>query len=247
MYAISYDSPEVLTAFADEFGITYPLLSDTGSTVIRNYGILNTLIRPDEAVYGIPYPGSYLTDGAGVVTEKSFYRQYRVRPATRSLLKDGFGVPLTPLSGPVAESSVPGIRVTAALGEHALVFQQRVSLYITLALDPGLHVYAPGAGGSMLGTTVEVDTPLGIETGAPTFPASHLLRLDGAAESLPVLDGSVEIAVPLISKIVDTDPVSISIRIRYQACDDRQCFLPQEQTLTLTLPLQDVNRPQPRS
>ncbi len=246
VYAISYDAPEVLAAFAEEFGITYPLLSDAGSEVIRRYGILNTLIRPDEAVYGIPYPGSYLTDEAGVVTEKSFYRMYRVRPSTRSLLKDGFGVPLTPEAGPVAESSAPGVRVTAALGEEALVFQQRVPLYITFDLNAGLHIYAPGVGGGMLGTTIEVHAPEGIEVGIPIFPTAHPFRLEGSAEALPVLDGNIEVAVPLISTRADVEPVSLEVVVRYQACDDHQCFLPQEQTLTLQAPLQGLNRARPR-
>lgn len=247
VYAISYDPPEILATFAEEFSVTYPLLSDAGSEVIRRYGILNTLVRPEETVYGIPYPGAYLTDEAGAVTEKSFYRQYRIRPATRSLLKDGFGVPLTPESGPVAESSVPGVRVTAALGEEALVFQQRVPLYVRFDLDPGLHVYAPDAGGGMLGTAVEVRAPDGIEVGVPAFPAARPFRIEDAAESLPVLDGAVEVAVPLISTRADVEPVMLDIRVRYQACDDRQCFLPQEQTLTLQVPLQGLNRARPRS
>ncbi len=246
VYAVSYDAPEVLAAFAEEFGITYPLLSDTDSSVIRRFGILNTLVRPDEAVYGIPYPGSYLTDEAGVVTEKSFYRQYRIRPATRSLLKDGFGVPLTPESGPVAESSAPGVRLTAALGEEALVFQQDVPLYVTLDLDPGLHIYAPGAGGGMIGATIDVSAPDSIEIGVPIFPASHPLRLEGSDEVLPVLDGTIEVVVPLISTRADVEPIALEIHLRYQACDDRLCFLPQEQTLTLQVPLQGLNRSRPR-
>lgn len=247
VYAISYDAPDSLAEFAEEFGITYPLLSDTDSEVIRRFGILNTLIRPDETVYGIPYPGSYLTDEAGVVTEKLFYHRHQLRPATRSLLKDGFGVPLMPQSGPVAESSAPGVRVTAALGEEALVFQQRVPLYVTFALDPGLHIYAPDAGGKMLGAVVEVRAPEGIEVGPAAFPQSHPFRIEGAEEALPVLEGAIEVAVPLISTRRDVEPVTLEVVVRYQACDDRQCFLPQEQTLTLEVPLQGLNRARPRS
>jgi peroxiredoxin len=39
---ISYDSQEVLARFAKAYKITYPLLSDKGSVVIRKFGILNT-------------------------------------------------------------------------------------------------------------------------------------------------------------------------------------------------------------
>ena len=40
---ISYDSPEVLAAFSQHYGIGFPLLSDTESATIQAYGILNTV------------------------------------------------------------------------------------------------------------------------------------------------------------------------------------------------------------
>lgn len=246
VFAISYDSTEVLSAFATEFGITYPLLSDAGSEVIRRYGILNTLVGPDESVFGIPYPGSYLTDEAGVVAEKLFYRQYRLRPSTTSVLKDGFGVSLAP-ENPRAESSAPGVRVSVTLGEDALVFQQRVPLYVTFDLDPGLHIYAPDSGGGMVGTSVTVTAPEDVSVGPAIVPDGHPLRLEGAEEALLVLDGAVEFAVPLVSTHTEGASVTLDIRVAYQACDDRQCFLPQEQTIRLEVPLQGLNRARPRS
>src|SRR5690242_13869933 len=41
--AISYDSQDVLGAFSQQHGITFPLLSDAGSATIKRYGILNTV------------------------------------------------------------------------------------------------------------------------------------------------------------------------------------------------------------
>jgi peroxiredoxin Q/BCP len=60
VFVILNDPVEQLAAFSSEYGIRFPLLSDADSKVIREFGILNTLIRPDESIYGIPYPGSYL-------------------------------------------------------------------------------------------------------------------------------------------------------------------------------------------
>ena len=45
--AISYDSEAVLADFSQRRGITFPLLSDDGSEVITEFGILNTVA--DEA------------------------------------------------------------------------------------------------------------------------------------------------------------------------------------------------------
>ena len=58
-----------MRAFSDEYGIEYDLLSDAGSAVIREFGILNSIIDPEgpmaERFYGIPFPGTYVVDGAG--------------------------------------------------------------------------------------------------------------------------------------------------------------------------------------
>ena len=42
--AISYDSENTLALFAERRGITFPLLSDGKSAVIKEYGILNTVV-----------------------------------------------------------------------------------------------------------------------------------------------------------------------------------------------------------
>jgi len=43
--AISYDPVETLASFSWQRGITFPLLSDSGSETISRYGILNTVVE----------------------------------------------------------------------------------------------------------------------------------------------------------------------------------------------------------
>jgi peroxiredoxin len=92
LYAISYDDRHALAAFADNYGIDYPLLSDVGSAVIRRYGILNTEIRPgDLPAYGVPFPGTYVTDEKGVVIEKFFHDSYKKRDSAETLIDAALG------------------------------------------------------------------------------------------------------------------------------------------------------------
>jgi peroxiredoxin Q/BCP len=63
--AISYDSVGALRSFADRQHITYPLLSDPDSKIIRTYDILNEAVKPGTPTYGIPYPGGYVVDARG--------------------------------------------------------------------------------------------------------------------------------------------------------------------------------------
>ncbi|MBC8352582.1 MAG: peroxiredoxin family protein [Planctomycetes bacterium] len=63
--AISYDSPEVLSDFAKKRKITFPLLSDPESKVIKAYGVLNEGASGRQA--GIPHPGTFLIDQKGTI------------------------------------------------------------------------------------------------------------------------------------------------------------------------------------
>jgi peroxiredoxin len=53
--AIPYDPPPALRRFATTYGVTYPLLSDMGSQVIRRFDILNDNMPEGDPFYGIPF------------------------------------------------------------------------------------------------------------------------------------------------------------------------------------------------
>lgn len=83
--AISYDSVDVLEKFATDKGITYPLLSDSDSAVIKSFGILNK--ESSDRTAGIPYPGTYLIDSEGIIRAKLFLDGYKERHATDELIR----------------------------------------------------------------------------------------------------------------------------------------------------------------
>ena len=92
VYALSYDEPDALRDFRKAHQITYPLLSDPDSKVISDFGILNTLIDPDDHPwYGIPYPGTYVTHAIGVITHKFFDNNLAVRVGPEQLLRAANG------------------------------------------------------------------------------------------------------------------------------------------------------------
>ena len=92
LIAPSYDEPDALEAFAEWAGITFPLLSDPGSEVIRDFGILNTLIAEDDHPwFGIPFPGTYVTGADGVITAKFFANNLALRPGVDLLLRAALG------------------------------------------------------------------------------------------------------------------------------------------------------------
>ena len=86
LIAISYDSPETLKKFADSRGITFPLISDTGSAIIKRYGLLNDTVDPKSRTYGIPHPGTFIVDRKGVVVSRFFEDAYQERYTAATIL-----------------------------------------------------------------------------------------------------------------------------------------------------------------
>jgi len=90
LVGVSYDPPKVLRNFAEKQGITYPLLSDEDSRVIRGYGILNREMIGGQ-FEGVPHPGTFLVDGDGVVVAKLFREGYRERHGPEELIQSARG------------------------------------------------------------------------------------------------------------------------------------------------------------
>ena len=247
VFAISYDPVDALATFADEHAIEYRLLSDEQSEVIREFGILNTLVQPDERVFGIPFPGSYLVDEQGLVAEKFFHREYQVRETAATVLRSGFDFAIDLAGPPTAQSAVADVSVSAVLAADELKFMQRADLYVRIALTEGLHVNAYPAPEGYFATEVNVSGPEGLRVGEPRFPAATPFRIEGLDEHFQVFEGDVEIIVPLTSAIREGDTVTIAVELRYQTCNERECFLPSTERLELTAPLGRINVPRPRS
>ena len=228
--AISYDSPAVLKAFADREHVGFPLLSDTDSKVIRSYGILNEGVEKGTFTYGIPHPGTYLLDAGGVVVAKYFEEDYRVRDTAESILFRRFG-----LAGEKREAvDAKYLKFSLAGGEGALRPNQRVSLAVDIRLPRRMHVYAPGVTGYLPISLKLADSPAW--TSDPvTFPAAKLMRLEAIHETVPVYEGRLQLLDTItlsgpqqIERLLDGERMlTVAGELRYQACDDRRCYVPE--------------------
>lgn len=80
--AISYDSVEILSRFAKQRKISFPLLSDQGSRTIDAFGIRNTGNKN-----GIPHPGTFLVDKKGIIRARYFHDSFRTRHTSAEILE----------------------------------------------------------------------------------------------------------------------------------------------------------------
>ena len=251
-FAISYDAVDVLAAFAAKQNITYTLLSDEGSIVIRDLGLLNEHVFEHHAAYGVPkrdqcwgvpYPGVFLLDEQGNVMQKRFQQSYRERETGVAVLERGFGLSSSVHGTPV-HGQAQGIQVAARLDSPTYRSFQRLWLTVDMDIDAGLHVYGQPIPEGFSALTVEVTPREGLAVGAPEFPPPTPHRLEGLDEEFYIYEGKLAVTLPL-TFTHDADNAVVQVTIRYQACSDELgCFMPQTVMLQVPVQVQDhIDRP----
>jgi peroxiredoxin len=244
LFAVSYDSGEILAAFAAKHGIAYPLLSDRGSQVMRRLGLINERVQDDHAFYGIapnpkhvdlPYPGTFVLDRDGIVMSKRFYESYRVRDTGAAAVGDLLG--LTPAShGAEADATREGVRVRAWLDSPSYAFFQRLRLTVELGIDPGLHVYGRPVPEGNVPVTVDVAPIEGLDVGPAEFPAAHRMTIEGLDDEFWVYEGTLRVRVPLIfGAAPGSGDHVVRVTVTFQACSDSSCALPASVELALPI------------
>ena len=247
----------MLREFSEKQSIPYPLLSDVDSEVIRRFGILNDQVKPGDLIlYGIPYPGVYMTDAEGVVVAKSFHASYKMRDSPEALIDATLGrIELD--DEPVRESAIGDdaaeVRLRVALRGGRGTIRQGIVRHVVarFELAPGFHLYGEPVPEGMIPTKVEVEGPEGLVVHDPIAPETTPLRLESMGLELPVWSGTFDIVIPfhaagdLVSEVrpLDGESVELIVRVTYQACDDDVCLLPHTETFRLDVPLDVVDMP----
>ena len=270
--AISYDSVEVLSDFAQRRGITFPLLADDDSSVITEFGILNTVaaegvgdnaddpdVQADVAKYvsafgansmivGTPYPGTFMVDGDGKVTSRFFEEFYRERNTTTNvMLKLGMG--LSPIAA--VEGETAHLKFTAYPSNTSVTVGTRFSLALDVTPGPKMHVYAPGAeekGYHVIGFNLDQPEIARIEP--VSYPESEVYYFEPLDEHVPVYQEKITILQEVVmngdaraEEVMSTmDALTLTGTLDYQACDDAICFLPQSIPVSFTVDLEMPDR-----
>lgn len=260
VYGISCDSQTALRKFAQDYGVEYNLLSDLNSSVIKQFGILNTLITPDEEAinrangqtfYGLPFPGVYVTDSSGKVAEKFFYRHYATRASAGSIVNSALGNVLMPKESPRQSRSDDQIKITAFLADESLKFEYRSLLYVRLELEPGMHIYGGDLPDGFIATTVSVEDTKGLRVGRPAYPETKAKRFDKLDVTLNVHEGVVDVAIPvsLTSEVMNwtnrnkPKSMNIPVKVNYQVCSESVCYPPKSESVTVKVPVNALLMP----
>jgi hypothetical protein len=229
--SISYDSVEILRDFAQRRGITFPLLSDPDSSIIRGFGLFNEQAAPGSRDYGVPHPGIFQVDAGGVVQERFFEEKYWNRLTTPSVFWR-LGLDLASRLGSTEREH---LRVRTAASDASVSPGNRFTLFVDIEPLPGVHVYGPEVGGGYQGLTLTIDPPAHILSHAPTYPPATRLHLPWTGEVLtgytrPIrvaMDVSLGTRLELAPVIEAGQGLRIPGMLRLQSCDNRMCWPPE--------------------
>ena len=248
MFAISYDRPTDLAAFAEGHGITYPLLGDEGSRAIRELGVLDEDLEAHHAAFGVAtrpvqqgvaYPMTFELDERGRVTRKIVEENYRIRFGGRSLAGALLGAPFEPTAAvATAPEGQAVVSARAWLDAPSYFAFQRLGLHVECEIAAGWHVYGPRVPAGYTGLSIDITSePEGVRLGAIVWPATQPFRVAGLEEDFAVYDGTVHITAPAEFRVPrNSGVVRLAITIRFQACDPTECLPPSAIALSLEVP-----------
>lgn len=251
--SITYDSQAILKSFADRKGITYPMLSDPQSQIIRAFGILN----PEGMGFaaGIPYPGMYYINPDGLIRRRFFEAQYSDRFTPNNAYAEIFGGS-APAVQPVLLHHGSHLTVQLEQSDAVVGPGSRLKLLVKIAPARKVHVYAPGA--EAFGYKVvklALDPSPDFRELPATYPPGTIMEFRQLHESVPVYNKAAVIGQDVvvtatrefIHSIGAGKETQISGTFSYQACNDHECFNPVSEPVKWTVrvePLDTVRAPE---
>ena len=245
LVSITYDPPETLKKFADSRGITFPLVSDPGSAIIKRYGLFNNTVEPNTRTYGIPHPGTFILDAKGVVVARFFEDAYQERYTASTILATMGAAP----AGAAVATTTSHLSMTATISDAEAAPGHRLTIVAQVTPRPAMHLYAPGKHDYQV-VRLTIDPQPWLRTHDTVYPASeiyHFKPLDERVEvySKPfrLLRDVTLLATPEMQKLLGSMPsATITGALEYQACDDKVCFNPARVPIAFTVTLKPLDR-----
>ena len=109
---------------------------------------------------------------------------------------------------------------------------------VVVEITEGWHVNANPAGEGLIASEIILpDTPY-LTFGEAVYPTGEVLKLGSIGEA-PVYHDTITIGIQAAaSQNAPVEPIALDLQLRYQACNDDQCLLPE--MLALTVPIEIV-------
>jgi hypothetical protein len=187
-----------------------------------------------KAMGGITQPGIVAVDAGGRIKAKYFDQHYTAAAA----LTHAFS--WNP-SADREDHAGRHIDLTSSASNAVVCPGDRIALVLDIRLKPQMHVYAPGAEGYIPISWTMPRAPA-YELQNADMPAPHLLYLAAIDEKAPVYEGDFRLVRDLtIAEGQPAGELTVEGALKYQACDDRMCYIPETVPLNWTLRVETHN------
>lgn len=246
LIAVSYDPVDTLKQFAASRAITFPMISDAGSAIIKRYGLLNETLDPKTRFFGVPHPGTLMLDARGVVRSRHFEDAYQERSTVNSILARQAD-PKAPAGA--VRSETMHLTVQASITDTRVAPGKRLSIVFDVTPKRHMHVYAPGTHSyQVIGLTLDAQPWLRV---APlSYPPSEIFHFKELNERVETYGGPFRLvqdvtilATPEIQKMLaGMTSITLSGHLDYQACDDKLCYPPAQVPVQFTLGVTGLDR-----
>lgn len=242
---VTYDSPAVLADFAGRRRITFPLLSDPASETIKAFGILNTTVDQKSTNFGIPFPGTFIVNRAGVVTARFFEDAYQERTTVSNiLLKLG-----DKRAGTSAQRiSTDHLEAIAFATDDVVSPGSLFSLVVDIRPHRGMHLYAPGAKDYKVVALKLEPNPL-VMSRAIEYPAHEIYHFKPLDERVPVFQQPFRLIQEISlttsrearAALAASSTMTIRGALEYQACDDKICYVSNSVPVAFTISVRSLD------
>jgi DsbC/DsbD-like thiol-disulfide interchange protein len=243
LIAISYDSADTLRKFSSSRGISFPMIADAGSAIIKRYGLFNDTVDPKSATYGIPHPGTFIVDRKGVVVSRFFEDVYQERNTTATILTT-----LGTKASAVMQTSTAHLSMTASISDTTAAPGERLAVIVDVRPLKGMHLYAPGKHDYKV-VQLTLDAQPLLRAHDTRYPASEIYHFKPLNERVEVYAKPFQLrreftllATPDAQKQLGAmTSITITGALEYQACDDKVCFNPARVPISFTLSLKGLD------
>lgn len=202
---------------------------------------LNELQQPDQAFRKLGLraiaaagPGSgWIVLNAKSITVAKYDPSY----TSAAILVRQFGWTPEPLH------DIEGRQLTARIGasNSSVAPGQRVALTLDIELAPNMHVYAPGVDG-YIPIDWKMQDSQSAQVHQAVFPRAEKLYLKAIDETVPAYRDHFRLIRDLTIGAGAPGQFTVDGSLRYQACDDRVCYIPQTLRLQWTFELQALDK-----
>lgn len=237
----------------ERFGLLNPVPAEAITDAKNNPDVAKdietyvSVMGPRDNYVGIAFPGNLMLNPQGVVTSRFFEDSYIDRNTVSSiLLKLGAD---TNASVNATKVETQHLAVTSYASNSKVAMGHKFSLVLDIDPAEHIHVYAPGAeknGYRVIELRME-DNP-DITFGKLIYPASEIYNFVPLNEHVPVFQKEFRLmqeatltgGLDAFTRLRGKTEVTIMGTLRYQACDDVECFIPKSVPLEWKLDIRDL-------